>query len=204
MRTFLVLAAVLATLAPALAHADNLLEPPRARQGYYVSFGLGAGSSFVQEDDRDYGPISGSSFLLGFGQMITRRLGLGVAIDFGGGTGDGQEMSSGGLSVEGQARLVGNLAVHAGIGLGIVTLIAPDDDDDDTRGIFGASYHLALSYDWFFTGRRSGGWAVTPALTLRALPTGDDNVFGGFLSVQVSWWSGLPKNQLDLDVKDAF
>jgi hypothetical protein len=202
MRTRIALA--LLALSPSAAHAEDLLETPRERQGYFVGFGGGFATSYAHEGGRDYGPISGTSFNLAFGQLVTERLGLGVIFDFGGGTGDGQEMGTFALSVDGQASLVDNLALHASIGLGVTTLVAPDDDDDETRGIYGATYALALSYDWFFTSRRSGGWSLTPSLAFRVLPTGDDNVYGGFLGVQISWWSGLPKNQLELDVKDAF
>jgi hypothetical protein len=191
-------------LVSSAAHAEDLLEKPRERQGYYVSFGLAADTSWVHEGGRDYGPISGSGFGFAFGQLVTERLGMGLRFDFGAGTGDGQEMSSFGLAVEGHAQLIDNLAVHTSIGLGVTTLIAPEDDDDSTRGIYGAVYGVGLSYDWVFTSRRSGGWALQPTLMMRVLPTGDDNVYGGFLAVQISWWSGLPKNQLELDVKDAY
>src|SRR5262245_878845 len=101
--------------------------------------------------------------------MLTPRYGLGVRIDFDGGSGDGYDGGGGGLMLEGQMNLWKNLGVHAGFGFAFASLQDPTAADSVTEGGYGGVALLAVSYDWFFTSRTSGGWALTPALTARAL-----------------------------------
>ncbi len=200
------LVATLVTLVGASrAHAEeSLLEAPRHRQGYYVAFGLNAALAYAREDGEGIGPTYGQGFQLRFGQLLTPRLGLGLAIDFSGTASGDDSASFGALSLAGQAEIACNLAVHAAVGLSIVTLTSETDDaDEPLRGVYGAAYTVGITYDWFLGNRRSGGWALTPGLQLRATP-GDTFAFGAFLGLEITRWTGLPKNQLDLDTSEAY
>lgn len=200
-----VAAAGTVALQPAAAQAEEaaLLEPPRHRQGYYATFGARGAVAFVHEDGDTYGPLAGTAYTLGVGQLLTQHLGLGLAIDFGGASGDRQDASFGGLALTGQLQLPHDLTLHAAAGLGILVISSPDDLPDESRGAYGASYGLGLSWDWFFTNRRSGGWSLTPSLELRVLPS-DLQSYTALLGVAISWWSGLPKNQLELAPNEGY
>jgi len=195
------LAAWIAAAAPPAA-ADGLLEAPRNRQGYYLSLGGRATISYGREDGESIGPYNGFTTAIRLGQMITRKLGAGLSIDAGGASGDGETTTLFGLGLAGQVELATNLAVHASVGLGVVSI--DDPDEDELRGAVGAAYSLGASYDWFPFSKGSGGFAITPTLMVRAVPSTDVDAFMVFFGVDLSYWSGLPKNQLDLPPDKAF
>lgn len=201
-RTAAVLAA-LAVASPALAD-DALLEPPRPRQGYYVAFGPALTLGHIRETGDSLGTFVGSNFSLRLGQLLTRRLGLGLAIDFGSAKDSPQAATLFALGVAGQAEVACDLALHAGIGLGVATLDDLRDDDEVLRGAYGAAFTAGLTYDWFPWADGSGGWALTPGLWLRAIPGEDVDSFLALVSLEVSWWKGLPKDQLDLPPDQAY
>ena len=88
---------------------------------------------------------------------------------------DGQENGSVfGLGVEGQVALTGRLAVHGGVGLGVLQLHDERVMNEELRGAFGAEYTLAVSYDFFpYKRRHSGGLGLAPVAQVRFLP-GDE------------------------------
>lgn len=200
-----VTAASIATLvlaaAAATAHAQQL-EPPRPRQGYYVAVGAHSQLTYLNNEGDGLGPWPGWRGTLRFGQLLTRRLGLGLQLDFGGTSGDESSASFFGLGFTGQFEVACNLAVHAGVGLGVVSLTEPDEDD--LQGGFGAAYTVALTYDWFPRKMRTGGLALTPRLEVRALPTDSVDAYGAFLGVEITYWTGLPNNQLILPDSEAY
>ena len=201
MRTFFF--TVVVQLALAGEAGAQELEAPRARQGYYVAFGYGAEVEAATFKG-DSLTLTGAGGAIRMGQMLTPRFGLGVRIDFGGGAGDSWEGGGGGLALEGQMNLWKDLSAHAGFGFGVATLTDPEAVDPSTQGGYGAAAIAALSYDWFFTSRTSGGWALTPSLTARALSGGDVDAVWVTLGLQISWWSGRPRNELDLPEGAAY
>ena len=91
------------------------------------------------------------------------------------------------------------------MGFGVVSLDDLSEEGEPLRGVYGAAYSVGLSYDWFFTCRRqTGGWAVTPVAQLRGIPGGSISAWSGFFGVEISYWSGLPKNQLELSADAAY
>jgi hypothetical protein len=191
-------------LLPATAAAD-LLETPRPRQGYYVAGGLFGAVSYAREDGETSDALNGFAMGVRLGQLLTPRFGMGFYFDAGGAGGPNDESAalvSFGLGA--QLELARNLALTGSVGLGIVSLSSPDDDPDEgARGVVGGAYSLGLAYDWFPSPCDSGGVAITPTVQLRAVP-GDTDAFAAYLGVEVTWWTGLPRNQLDLDAKEAF
>ena len=179
------------------------LEAPRARQGYYVSVGL-SGEAQASDDDGKSKTLVGSGFGIGLGQMLTPCFGLGIRIDTGSAKADGVNGSGGGLALEGQWNLWKQLSLHAGFGFGFTSLEDTKALEDETSGGYGALVTLAATYDFFFTSRLTGGWAVTPQLLVRALDGGDVDAVWFGLGVQLSWWSGRPRNELVLDEADAY
>jgi hypothetical protein len=199
--------AALATVilvAAGAAQAQDI-EPPRQRQGYYLGFALLGGTSYIREHGDSLGTYAGSGFGLRLGQLLTRRIGLGLRIDVASGKKGNDQASMFDLSAEGQVLLAPNLAAHLGMGLGVVELKDQVDPDAKLRGGVGAAYTLGLSYAWFpWKGRRSGGFSVTPMLQAHFIPGDGATAFAGLLGVELGWWTGLPRNQLQLPESEAY
>jgi hypothetical protein len=195
----------LGALAAVSSPRAQTLEAPRGRQGYYLGVGGLGAVNRTWEDDRANSLSLGGVGTLRLGQMVTRRLGFGLQIDMGSSSGDGQRATLGGLSMAAQWELATNLAVHGGAGIGFFSLDDTRITDDDTRGGGGAYYLLGISYDWFPRRQRlTGGWSLGPTVQLRLLP-GDGITAGAlFAGIDLLYWSGLPRHQLDLPPGQAY
>ncbi len=204
MRTRIIITTVVAALAFSTVAFAQKLQKPRPRQGYFTTFGM-HGLAARHDDSGDTIKAYGFSNNLHLGQMLTATLGLGLALDLGSGeAGDDASMLIG-VGIEGQWEVATNLAARAGVGLGVVSVDDLSQDDEDLRGVYGAAYTVGISYDWFFTcPRQTGGWALTPVAQLRWLPGGSFDSWSGILGVEISRWTGLPKNQLELSNSEAF
>ena len=178
-----------------VARAQTLRQP-EDRQGYYFSAGVGADAVTTWDKGQRDGTAPGLAFTLHLGEMLTDRWGLGLGIEEGSATRQGVTTAVGGLTLEAQARLWRHLAAHAGVGPGAASARDPGRVGDETHGTYGTLLTAGLSYDAFFTSRASGGWALTPACGLRAVPGGDVSAIAAVLTLSVSWWSGLPAREL--------
>jgi hypothetical protein len=196
--------AALALFGPRAARGQDL-EAPRGRQGYYVAVGAQGHLQASRESGRGLGPWTGAGGALRVGQLVNRRLGFGLELAFAGAKGDGHEATLGGLLMTGQLELLPQLALHAGAGIGFVELRRPDVPGDKARGGAGASFLVGLSYDWMVWRRRvSGGLSVTPRLDLRHLPGDGVATTAAFVGVDLVYWSGLPREQLELPPGEGF
>lgn len=192
--------------------AQDLLEPPRPRQGYFIAFGLQGGVNQTWDAGEKLRLTPGSGFDLRLGQLLTRRFGLALQINSGGGTSgsgdDKKTLGTFGLGFEAQWELAPNLAVRGDIGLGVISLLEkgdPEDEKEKQRGGVGAAYGLGLGYDWYpGVKRKTGGWAVTPVANARFIPGGTLKTFVASVGVQMTYWTGLPRNQLDLPDGEAY
>ena len=199
-----VLVALLVLLAlSGVARAQDL-EAPRSRQGYYIGGGLHLSLQHNRDDDGSLGNFRGSAMAFRMGQLLTERFGLGFALDIGGGTHDDDTSSTIGLGLAGQMVLAGNLALHAGLGLGVVSITEKVGDEEELRGTYGSAYTLGLTYDWFIRPCWTGGIALTPTLQLRALPGDPIDSYTMMFGLEITRWTGLPRNQLDLPPDQAF
>jgi hypothetical protein len=189
------LAAAVATGAARGARAQTLREP-EARQGFYVSAAAGANLLAAWDQGQRDSTAAGLAYTLRFGEMLTERWGLGLALEGGSGARAGVTTQIVGLTLEAQARLWRHLAAHAGLGAGAASAKDPLRVGDETHGTYGTLLTAGLGYDAFVTRRPSGGWAITPACELRAVPGGDVSALAAVLTVGVSWWSGLPAREL--------
>jgi hypothetical protein len=206
MRTFtaaLACTAVCATLA-APARAQSLLEEPRSRQGYYASLGLALAVDHNWQDGESQGTLAAQLFSLRLGQLLTRRFGLGLLIDGGGGRKDSRRATMFALGLEAQWELARDIAVHGAAGLAAVGVKDESDPDAKLEGPAGAGYTAWLSYDWFLGTRRSGGWALTPVAGARLVPSGGDVALVGLIGLQLTYWTGLRREQLLLPPNEAW
>jgi hypothetical protein len=77
--------------------------------------------------------------------------------------------------------------------------------NEELRGAFGAEYTLAVSYDLFpYKKQLSGGLGLAPVIQLRFLPGDNATSLAMLAGLNVSWWTGLPRNQLDLPPGEGF
>ena len=202
-----VIAGVVSAALPARADAPQaiVLELPRHRQGYYLAIGNYGLVTQTWEDGRNLGAWVGTGLSIRMGQMMTKRFGLGLQIDFGGSADGPEKASVFGLSMAAQWELLHNFAVHGGVGLGVLQLTDDRDPDAELRGAVGTGYFLGLSYDWFpFKRRLTGGFAVTPMVQARLIPGDEVRGMVYLFDVDLTWWTGLPNNQLDLPPAEAF
>jgi hypothetical protein len=205
----LVVAGLLASqaVAPRVARAQAMdLEPPRRRQGYYLSFGLYGAATQAFEKGDSLGPWVGYGQALRAGQLVTRRLSLGIAIEGAATRGDGQKASSTALALEAGFVIVGNLALRGGGGVGFLQLKNPKDPtESSTRGAGGSYFSLGASYDLFIGQKRlTGGLALTPVVEARYIPGNDTTGLIMFVGLDLTYWTGLPLNQLDLPPSEAW
>src|SRR6185437_2208919 len=114
----LVLAATALLLGGARSARAQTLRVPEARQGFYVSAGAGPNVLTASDKGQRDGAAAGLAYTLRFGEMLTDRWGLGLAIESGSAVRSGITTQIAGLTLEAQARLWRHLAVHAGIGAG--------------------------------------------------------------------------------------
>jgi hypothetical protein len=185
---------LLATPRPARAQE---LEEPRARQGYWLALGINSGSAEIVDKGKSLGMYPTSGFSLRIGQLLTRRIGVGLAIDYAAIKKNADSGGLGNLAMEVSATLWRNLAVHAGAGFGFVVLTDQNSDDKKLRGGAGTCLLAGVSYDFFpWRNRLTGGWAITPTINLRAMPDEDVHAYAILAGVQVIRWSGLPRNML--------
>lgn len=202
-KSTLATAMALVAMAGAPARAQSL-EPPRGRQGYFVGIGYQLAFNHNWEDGESWGVWRGADLTVRLGQMVTQRFGLGLQIHFGGTSGQGQRAGLGGLGIEAQWELVRNLAVQGGAGIDVVSISSASGHDRSTRGTVGSGYFLGLGYDWFLGHRLTGGWALTPSIEARVVPGTTTSAVIGTAGLQVVYWTGLPRNQLDLPLDKAF
>jgi len=182
------------------------LEPPRSRQGYYLSLGVYAAGTAAHETGAWQGPWVGAGGSVRVGELITRRFGLGLTVEGGRTAGDGQKSTVLALGAEGSFVLTGNLALRAGVGIGSISLHDPNDPfESSTRGVTGARFAAGISYDWFPGKKRlTGGFAVTPSVQLRYVPGDDTYGFYTLVGVELTYWTGLPRRQLELPPSEAW
>jgi hypothetical protein len=202
---FGVLPALMLALAPRLARAEDadehpVLEEPRSRQGYWIGFGASGAGVQVWEKGHNHGVYSGYTGTFRIGQLITKRLGLGLLVEYIGGIGKGSDKGSiDGLTLEGSCLVWRNLSVHAGFGLGVVLLKDNNALDTSTRAGGGSYFLVGASYDIFPLKKKlTGGWAITPVVDLHGSPDGDIHFLAVLAGLQLTWWSGLPDNMLHL------
>src|SRR5207344_1074908 len=131
---------------------------------------------------------------------------LGIAIESAATKGGGQRATASALAVEAGYALVGNFALRGGAGVGFLQLKNPNDPTESaTRGAAGSWFALGASYDQFIGQKRlTGGLAVTPVVEVRYLPGGDTQGVVMFVGFDLSYWTGLPLNQLNLPPSEAW
>jgi hypothetical protein len=183
-----------------------LLERPAAAQGYYFSLGLSGGAVTVEDDGETLSPLGGYAGSLHIGQEILRWTDLGIVLELGSVSSDQRTGSLFSFGIEWTLRPVGDAFVRLGCGIGVNGLSAAKNSDNDADA-FGGVAAITLGYAWFpfREARDSGGFSISPVLRVVAVqPLAEDAAYWTTAGFEVSFWTGLPKRQLDLPLEDAF
>jgi len=197
---------VLGALGTAPRVQGQELEDPGPHQGYYLA--LGGHGDVVLARQKDGGwrdPWWGGHGDLRLGQAIYDRLDLGIAFGAGSGVEDGYRAVFGHVSLEVQLRPVEPLFFRLGIGMGFADVSRTAAGLDAVIGRYGADFTVAVGYD-FFPGHKgqSGGFAITPVVGFRAGPGGQLGTYAVFVGLEISFWTGLSRDRLELPVEDAY
>jgi hypothetical protein len=192
-------------LAPAVSLAAELV-PPAPRQGYFVSAGPALVLGLARDDSRhQHLTYPGGSFDVRLGQMVTEWLGFGLRLDLGQGRTSQRQAALGGIGVDLQVVPWRDLALHAGAGVGYWQSKSRLDSTEPSRGVGGAYYSFGATYDVFLTrASRSGGVAITPGVFVKVLPGDSYGTVVWWGGLELSWWSGLDKQALELPPDQAF
>jgi len=182
------------------------LPKPLPRQGYFLSVGLHGAAALVRDEGDWQFPWSGGFFGLRMGELLTPALGLGLVLE--GGPLSGPDLSGSGFSLglEGQWEFLPRLIARGGFGLGVLAVADTDEDGKRLlRGSVGTRYYLALARDCFpgWEGT-SGGLGLTPVLRLDAFPGDAIRSLSLFLGLELTYFTGLPRNQLELPHEEAY
>ncbi len=198
----------------AAQEAKELIEPG-PRQGYY--FGIGTRSGLFAAEDHKLGGLGallGGGFALRFGQLTDNNIGVGLGLEFGGGSNDDWVGGYGALVLEGHYRLIDTLPValrgSVGLATGGFSRADPNAETskDDPDRMFGALFTAGVSYDvfpWWKKGEYdSGDPGLTFFLEGKFLSGGDTNMGCAFFGIEFSYYSGFQKSRLKLPIEKAF
>ncbi|MEO8213923.1 MAG: hypothetical protein ABI560_12050 [Myxococcales bacterium] len=187
----------------ATVRAQDLVQP-RERQGYYFTAGYSVFGTQQWERDRPNSLSAGHLLTFRFGEMLSPRWGIGFRLETGSGRGEGRTRDAIGTGLDLQFNPYRNFAIHAGVGVGSISVNDPADLAHPSRSGYGSLYMLGASWDFFVTNRRSGGWALTPTVMMRYLP--GDGLSGAWLcaGIQLAAWTGRSRSGLVLPDQEAY
>lgn len=173
------------------------LETPRGRQGYWVGLALQSGGANLTEDKMGTRFFPGNGFTLRLGELVTERLGLGLVVEWSMIQSQGDHGGIGMLGVEGSYNPWRRLSIKTAAGFGAIMLTDQNTKEKELRGGAGAAVSIGAAYDFFpWRKRLTGGWAFTPTVDIRYLPDGDIHGVNLLAGLQITYWSGLTRNQL--------
>jgi hypothetical protein len=192
-------------LSPLAANAQGL-ERPALRQGYYLGATLQGVVHTSRNDQLKLDESAmGAGVSLRVGEMFTSHWGFGLRLDIGSAQSERWASQFAGLVLEGQCRPWRALAVHAGIGVGFAGAQDKDELVREDPGTGGAYYVASVSYDLFpFHSEGSGGLALTPTISVTHVPGEDYRATMVGVGLEVTWWTGLSKQALELPNDRAF
>ncbi len=182
------------------------LELPKPNQGYYLALGIHMlGATAFDEDRGTRQPTFGTGYSLRLGEAVTDWLDLGLAFAIGSTQGKEENaLSLGRLTMHGQWYVSSRWFVQAGFGATYGQGADPDDPEKN-RGRYGDVYLAGLGANLYLSdAARSGGWVISPVLTVEVGPDRNFTTTAMWLGMEVSWWSGLPRDKLELPIGEAY
>ena len=191
---------------PADAPEDSILEKPEPSQGHYIGLGIyGVAAAAFDEDRGLRRPTVGNGLSLRLGQSVTSWLDLGMVADgaYTGGD-EADRFGYGSVRVQSQVYPLQRWFLRGGFGPFFAGGTDPEDSDS-ARGTYGTVYELGVGTNIFLSDAdESGGGVLTPVLTNEIGPNPEFVTYAIALGVEISWWSGLSRDQLDLPIDEAY
>jgi hypothetical protein len=182
------------------------LELPKPNQGHYLAVGLYTLGAMAFDDDRGTRqPTFGTGFSLRLGEAVTDWLDFGLAFAVGSTLGEEEDtLSLGRFTVHSQWYVSRRWFLQAGFGATNGQGADPEDLDEN-RGRYGDVYIAGLGTNLYLSDAgQSGGWVLSPLLTLEVGPDSTFTTTALWLGLEVSWWSGLSRDKLELPVGEAY
>jgi hypothetical protein len=183
------------------------LSPPRPHQGYYIGLGAyGVAGAHHDRVDGWTGAMFGPGGSLRMGEALLPWLDLGIGFAASGIYDEQYVALVGHVSLEVQVRPVEPLFVRASVGFGFTDFTRRESGVDKPLGRIGGSYGVAVGWDFYPAHDEgdSGGLAISPVVWFEAGPSDEFTTLAGGIGIEISWWTGLPREQLDLPVDEAF
>jgi hypothetical protein len=182
------------------------LEDPEPSQGHFIAVGFhGIGAMAFDENRGTRDPTFGHGFTLRLGESLTDWLSLSLAFGLGDTYGKPQDaLTLGRFGITSHWYFTERWFVQAGFGA--ANIQGPDPDDHDlSRGRYGDVYLTGLGYNFYISDSdQSGGWVFTPILTAEVGPDSKFTTASLWLGVELSWWSGLTQDKLNLPTSKAY
>ena len=192
--------------APAAPAASVELEEPEPSQGHFIALGLhGIGAMAFDESRGTREPTFGQAVSLRLGESVTDWLSLSLAVAVGSTYGERRDsLTLVRFGVTSQWYFAEHWFVQAGFGA--TSAEGPDPEDyDRTRSRYGDFYLTGLGYDFYLSdSTQSGGWIFTPVITADVGPDSKFTTASLWLGVELSWWSGLSRDKLELPAPKAY
>ena len=183
------------------------LEKPDLKQGYYFAL-IPVGEMVFVDSKTNYGPWPSFGGQIRMGEALNRWVDLGISGGTSVATGDHLRLIHGHFGVDATFKPTRFLGLSVQAGMGFADFSRLKSGMDEVIGRFGATYGFTVAYDFFPTRKRnpyrSGGLAITPVAGVHLGPADATSVYSMFVGLSVAWWTGLPKNRLDLPVDQAF
>jgi hypothetical protein len=189
------------------ADAQELLSEPAPHQGYFIGAGgTGVVGGIYTKDTKWVAPLVGPSGAVHMGQVLNDAIDLGLNLGAGTLYSDGRKSTVGNISIELKWRVFRELFIRPAIGFGFVDVTRTKSDLEKILPNVGASFHLAVGYDFFPFHKegRSGGVGVTPVAWMNAINANGLTFLAGGVGIEFTFFAGLPKNQLVLPDESAY
>jgi hypothetical protein len=152
------------------------------------------------------GPWPGVGGELRMGQAILSWLDFGISAAVIGTFEERWTAMHGRLSIEAQFRPVEPLAIRIYGGFGVTDPYRRLQGAPKLVGRVGGTYGAAIGWDFFpaHDPKRSGGFAVTPFVWFEGSPDPNFATVMGGVGIEITFWTGLAKNELILPDDEAF
>ncbi len=195
-----------ALLASGPARAD-LLSKPDPMQGYYLGVGVEGSSSTVYSDETGWlKSFFGPGGTIHVGQGIAENLALGLNVAAGFERNRDRTLLVGQFGIELKWRFYRSFFVRPALGFGFTDPTRRKQDLEKILPGVTGSYSIEFGYDYFASvrGSGSGGLALNPVFFVNAKNGTSLTAVQWGIGIEVTFWTGLPKNQLILPVEKAY
>lgn len=185
---------------------SSALEDPEPSQGHFIAIGVhGVGALAFDKHRGTREPTFGPGFSLRFGEAVTDWLDLSLSFALATTSGDADDsVTFGRFGLQSQWYVSERLFISAGFGATNAQGKDPEDHELQ-RGRYGDVYLTGVGYNLYLSdNNQSGGWVLTPVLTAEVGPDRTFTTTALWLGVEISWWTGLSRDKLNLPLSKAY